>query len=202
MASRLTPAEQSALDMFLAEWGPQRTHHSTLESGLRDARVTMDHGKALWLATLGYLVVFELLGRSVARPKTRYPHRSQANQRFEAGIREFSGRRVSDQIRAALWSLRCGLAHEVALRSQQRHVFQMRQDGPLVLHPRRPWDGTLADAARQSGKTQVNVRAVGDLAEDVVSKVRDLHQAGRLVLAPGRSADDLRTFGGFTISYS
>jgi hypothetical protein len=161
----------------------------------------MADGKALWLATLGYLVVFELLGQSVARPKTRYPCRNHPGERFEAGIREFSDSRVSDRIRRALWSLRCGVAHEVALRGdRQRHVFQISQAGALVRHPRGQWDGTAADAKRQSARTRVNVRAVGALAEDVVAKVRELHRASGLTLAPGRTVDDLSTFGSFRIS--
>lgn len=194
-----TPDEKAALDLFLAEWDGSSSGLSTLEAGLRDARATMDGGHALLLATLGYLVTFELLGLTVARPRTRFPDRKKPTPRFVAGIREFAGQRVSSKRAITLYALRCALAHEYGLQNQSKQIFTLAQTGPLVRYPRRPWDGTPAGAKLKTCRTWVNVRAVGDLAEDVVRSARSLHRAGKVVVAPGRTADDIRAFGHFVI---
>jgi hypothetical protein len=194
------PDDNAALDLFLAEWDGASSGLSTLEAGLRDARATMTQGTALLLATLGYLVTFELLGLAVARPRTRFPDRSHPTPRFVAGIREFTGRRVSTKMATTLYALRCTLAHEYGLQDQRKkQIFTLTQTGALVRHPRRPWDGTPAGTKLKTSRTWVNVRAVGDLAEDVVRIVRSSHREGKVVIAPGRTADEIRAFGHFFI---
>ena len=49
----------------------------------------MQHGQALWLATLGYLIVIEMLGRTVCRLTTTFPTRTSPTDRFLAGALEF-----------------------------------------------------------------------------------------------------------------
>jgi hypothetical protein len=200
MVAHVPPDAKAALDTFLAEWDGVSFPISTLEAGLRDARVTMAEGKALWLATLGYLVTLELLGAGVARRRTKFPDRAGSEKRFTAGAREFAAGRISPPTASALYSLRCSLAHEFGLRNQPRHVFLLAQDGPLAKHPRRPWDGTPSGAVKRSVQTRVNVRAVGALVEGVVEQARALHKVGQVELAPGRAAADLLAFGRFYIS--
>ena len=86
MPSALNASDRAALDDYLEVWDGESNDVSTLEAGLRDARYTMASGTSLWLATLGYLVVVEQLGRLVARPGTKYP-RAGSEQCFVAGAR-------------------------------------------------------------------------------------------------------------------
>lgn len=66
---------KAALDAFLAENAHGNRQFGLLDAALRDARMTMANGDALWLATLGYLVVLEVLrwvSSSCSNPQ--FPH--------------------------------------------------------------------------------------------------------------------------------
>jgi hypothetical protein len=188
------PTEKEALDRFLEEWDGHRTRKSTLEAGLRDARETMKAGVALWLATLGYLVVVEHLGSSIARQSTVYPERLASEAAFKAAALEFSDGGIAEDEAEALYSLRCALGHQYGLRNRRRHIFTLDQVSPLVVLPTIPWDGTRSNASRS--QTVVNVREVGRFVEGLVSNARRDHAAGLVALAPGKSAEDLDLFGG------
>jgi hypothetical protein len=172
-----------------------------LDAALRDARVTMQQGNALWLATLGYLIVLEMLGRTVAKPNTAFPNRTSPASRFVAGTQEFAIRLVTRDDARALYGLRCALAHEYGLRSaatNTRHLFALDQTGPLVRHPTIPWaTGTNPTATNQ---TWVNVLEVGRFVEEIAGNVRTEHDAGRVELAPDMDAMQLQNFGQFLIT--
>ena len=79
--------EELALKMFLGPIDPTTAGpHSPLDAALRDTRSTMDHGVVLWLATLGYLVTAQIIGRTIARPDTQLPERESEKRQFEAGV--------------------------------------------------------------------------------------------------------------------
>src|SRR5580658_9777038 len=100
----------------------------------------MAHGRALWLATLGYIIVVEV-GQNVARASTTF-ERNGSEACFMAGAQEFAARAITPRDARALYGLRCSLAHEYGLRSARssvRHLFALRQYGPLVEHPAIDW---------------------------------------------------------------
>jgi hypothetical protein len=107
---------------------------------------------------------------------------------------EFSDGAIDEDTAEALYSLRCAIGHQYGLRNRKRHIFTLDQVGPLVVLPTVPWDGTAAGAQRS--QTIVNVREVGLFVEKLVANARRDHQAGLVTLAPGKSADDLDSFGG------
>lgn len=187
-------AEQDALGQFLAEWDGQNPRKSTLEAGLRDARVTMEAGYALWLATLGYLVVVEHLATSIALKTTTFPQRSASEVCFKAGALDFSDGAIDEASAVAIYSLRCALGHQYGLRNRQRHIFTLQRAGTLVTLPADPWDGTVVGAQRS--QTIVNVLAVGRFVETLVRNARRDHAAGLVMLAPGKSPEDLNFWGG------
>ena len=191
--------QAAAISSYLALVG-ETPQIPALDAALRDARETMDHGKALWLATLGYLIVIEMLGRSVASLASKYPNRLSATNRFVAGAREFSDPELSQADAEALYSLRCALAHEYSLRNEGKklqHIFTLQQSGPMVEHAQRPWTGA---APLPQNITTVNVRAVGEFVERLVADVRAAHERSEVVLAPGMTSMDLRNFGQFVLS--
>jgi len=185
------------LDSYLAEWDGLSQEKSTLEAALRDARVTMKTGDALWLATLGYLIVLEQLGRMVARPNTRFPNRKGVETRFKAGVLEFADDPSDSDLSSALYSLRCSLAHEYGLRNRERHVFILTRSNAFIRPASVPWDGTVEGAGRLEMNTVVNVREVGNYVESVVTAVRSEHALGNVELAPGLDPAEAAIFGSF-----
>jgi hypothetical protein len=188
--------ERAALTAYLRVSGKDESPRPLLDAAMRDARETMAHGKALWLATLGYLIIVEVVGGAVARPSTAFPDRGGAGKRFQAGAREFAPSTMTRQDAEALYGLRCALAHEYGLHSkkgQKRHIFTLTQTGTLVVHPPTPW--TPGTNPTPQVVTTVNVRAVGDFVEKLVAEVRLQHQAANVTLAPGITSMDLRNYG-------
>lgn len=210
-----TPAdlafEQQALENYLREPALGETRLPQLQAALGDARNTAEHGDALWLATLGYLIVIEMLGGTVARPSTPFTSRSKSTESFVAGCQEFAARAVTPKDARALYGLRCALAHEYGLLSASasvRHAFELNRAGALVVHPLKDWE-QVTDPADPSKKTwpnptkqnvtKINVIAVWDFVEELVQNVRNEFAAGNVRIAPGNDAMQLINFGQYLI---
>jgi hypothetical protein len=135
-----------------------------------------------WLAAIGYVVLLDQIGNCFTTngappaPQEDFVH---ALQRFSE---------LSDGEIEALYAMRCALAHDYSLvnpgKAKRRHVFEYADHpgGPAVQLPAAEWSGSYSDPVPPAQTTRVNLRAVGDLAESVVSRLRELHQAGELVL--------------------
>ena len=128
-----------------------------------------------------------------------------------AGAQEFAARPVTPKDARALYGLRCALAHEYSLKSTKssvRHLFALRQDGLLVEHPVVDWarvsdpndaTKTIWPTERPENQTKINLLEVGAFVEELVTNVRAEHAAGRVALAPGATAFDLRNRSQFVI---
>ncbi|MGA2307334.1 MAG: hypothetical protein ABSH29_24570 [Acidimicrobiales bacterium] len=184
--------EQQALDFFLSDYSEGQGPHSPLRSAIRDAQAA-SRGGALWLATLGYLVTAEILGRTIERPDTQFPHRDRDWQVFKAGFLEFANS-PAVVAREPLWKLRCCLAHHYELRKIDRErdgeireitTFTLARAGPLWSAPQPPhftdW---------------VNIDAVGHYVTELVDSAQGAHQAGEVRLR--RNPQDV-LLGGFVI---
>lgn len=203
-------AVQEALDVFLAEQ-LVGSAYPILESARRDAAETMEHGQALWLATLGYLIIVEIIGQNLARENTTYT-RGKSEACFMAGAQEFAARAVTEKDARALYGLRCSLGHEYGLRSSKssiRHLFALREDGPLVVHPIIDWvqvsdpndsSKKVWPTATSQNQTWVNVRDVATFVEGLIGHLRAEHAAGRVALAPGVSPLELRERDTFIVT--
>ena len=168
-------SEREALGFFLQPFQQETGLHSPLESALRDARVTMQHGEALWLATVGYFMTAEMLGRTVGKIPTAYKDREPEWRCFEAGMIEFAESPIDGPSRQSLWNLRCALVHQYSLRFESRRggiveTFVLTQEGPIC----RPVAGPIT--------TQVNVRAVGQYVEGVIRAARSSYDNGEIQL--------------------
>src|SRR5207302_559123 len=64
------------------------------------------------------------------------------------------------------------------------HHFLLLSDplSPLVEHPDPLWDGDWS-TSRYSGRTKVNVRALGDLAETILADLLTSHKSRRITVA-------------------
>lgn len=90
--------------------------------------------KAIWLATLGYFVAVELIGRTIRKPETEFQDRRKEWQCFRAGLLEFADEPVSARGRETLWALRCALAHHYQLQEAGKR-FVLSREGPLWASP-------------------------------------------------------------------
>jgi hypothetical protein len=193
-------SEQEAIARYLEERDEDSAWTSGLELALRDARTAYEHDTAIWLATLGYLIAAEQIGTRLARPSTIFPDRSARNKCFRAGILEFGPNPTDANLGSALWSLRCSLAHEYGLVSEQKRIFMLRRTKELIVHPTVPWDGSVATAGDLDSQTIVNVREVVRYVEDLVATARSESKAGQVVLAPGVNQDEFEVYGGIFVS--
>lgn len=85
---------------------------------------------------------------------------------------------------SALWALRCSFAHDFSLvnthstRSDLRHRFRLSDLGSIVQRPSRRWSGTFPGRLRAEQSTAVNLHAIGQVVEDVVSNIRAADRRG------------------------
>jgi hypothetical protein len=188
--------ELETITRYLEEWDGKSEWKSSLEAALRDARVTMEHGQALWLATLGYLSVVEQIGFRLARPSTQFPQRNGKGKRFRAGVLEFGPNPSDTKLADAMWSLRCALSHEYGLASEQKRIFMLTRTTTLIIHPTTQWDGSIEGAKSLDCQTIMSVTAIGKYVEELVSTVREEATTGGVISAPGSHWDELALFGG------
>jgi hypothetical protein len=143
-----------------------------------------------WLGVLGYLILLDQIGHSLglAGSKTRRGD-------LRVALHEFSKLPAPEV--AALYALRCALAHDYSLlnknykRPELNHNFTLSSShtSPLVSLPATPWDGDLDH--RAGARTTVNLWGVGDLVESVVQRIFDAAIAGDLVVTLEGGSDEL-----------
>jgi hypothetical protein len=194
----MTPEERAEVDEHLYFRPVTRGHQrkSSLMGNLRDARGVagrdLDTGclpagarnAGGWMAAIGYLILLDQIGTCFAHSGLR---RSPREQSFSFALRCFTGLQP-EQI-DALYAARCALAHDYSLVNPSpnpalRHIFNYTESRtePLVKPPTRPWDGDYASTTDWSEVTVVNLWAVGDVVEEVVATLRDLHSKDDLEL--------------------
>jgi hypothetical protein len=192
----LTSAVRAAITLHLYDRDPVNgvKYVSSLIAFLTDARKAAgrdsdgrlqagQRGES-WLAATAYLGLLDQIGTSFTVVGT-----SPTGRAIEHALRTFSA--VKDQPTLdALYALRCALVHDYSLAnppykgqkaSSLTHFFRLTADSttPLVQFPSVRWDGDYAKVFREN-ETLVNLQKVGDLAEDVVARLRADHRTGTL----------------------
>jgi hypothetical protein len=124
-----------------------------------------------------YLILLEHVGSYLSDSKlSTKPDGS--GEAFKRALDMF-GPPMSVDERDALWVLRNSFAHDFSLAKKRGHqqflLGWTRASQPPVTLPAVPWDG--ADYSSPANPTEVNLRAVEDLAEDVVRKIKNLARA-------------------------
>lgn len=162
-----------------------------------------------WSGALVYLIVLELIG-STLRPRGRRAWRHDGRPRkiqepkVARAPRYFATPAMTSQQRGAIVPLRNSFAHNFGLTNRRpadrKHRFWLVDSAgdPLIKFPARRWNGKYG-AASQGGPTIVNLRALGDLVENVVTEVERAARAQELRLANGVTVDELGTAYGFRI---
>jgi hypothetical protein len=177
---------------------------SSLVALLRDARGVADRDletgivipgrlSASWLGAAAYLVLLDQIGTCFqrrGRPEPTVPFVVHT-------ILEFSDVKAEREAEA-LYALRNALAHDYSLFNpnanvpERRHAFNytVEMTDPLVKLPSIQWSGSYAARPPAEETTIVNLRKLGDVAEDVVTTLRALHAVGDLELR--MSLDEFR----------
>lgn len=167
---------------------------SSFEAAYTDAQ-NASNGGTSWIGAIGHLVFFDVVGGALRRTDTTLT----ATNDFETALALFSY--LHARQRAALYALRCALAHDYSLANIPkpgtteprltllRHHFQLFPDhglGQLIVFPEVAWDGDVLDVS----DTQVDLGYLADLAADVRQRVLDHFDAGHLKLS--RPAAEIR----------
>jgi hypothetical protein len=134
------------------------------------------------MGAIGYLVTIELLGSAI-RPRGSTPSGKNAFYKCLDVFWPPTVPKTRDDVET-LYALRCSFAHSYGLVSgaPNKRVFRLVDDpsAPMI-NLRAPWGGGYPVNSRE--KTIINVRAVGDLVEDIY---RDLltRPTGSLEIVP------------------
>jgi hypothetical protein len=167
------------------------------DTGVKDFNDTCgDLGS--WLGSIGYMVVLNQIGNCF-KPKSEPALGTNVNA-FTRALKYFSI--LNDNEIDALYALRCSLAHDFSLvnvnsKLSLTHIFSVNQDetAPIVILPKTQWDGKQETVVGPEHATHINLRALGDLVEDIYGKLITLSQASQLeVVLPGKSKELLRRY--------
>jgi hypothetical protein len=195
----MTPDEKAAVTAHLYMSPPVNgvQYKSSLMAVLLDARGAAERDPVngvlrpgalsmSWLAATGYLVLLDQIGKCF---ETRNTQVIPDNHAIIRALKHFS--HVQDSRRLeALVALRNALTHDYGLfnpnddYSPRRHAFNyaVGETMPLVRLPTKTWSGRWDPNIPEEETTIVNLRKVGDLAEEVVTTVRSNHETQNLVL--------------------
>lgn len=192
---RLPPLTRSGLPRVVLSYhehpnmGVPMKVRSSFEAAFSDAMAAVEAG-VVWLSAIGLLCFLDEVGtavRRVDRPDldgTRPSSVEQALARFTE---------LDEAERAALYALRCALAHDYSLVNMAdrqsaartallRHAFSLTNDPDdesLIVLPDTPWDGNL----NQVVETKVNLASLVAVARRCRDRVLELHRAGLVALA-------------------
>jgi hypothetical protein len=173
--------------------GGDFTRRSSFAAAITDARnvsgrdpltgeVLRPEGTLAWIGAVAWLCFLDQVGVALTRTDISQGQSSRLADRhgrqedsFRSGLVLFAG--LDDDAIAALWALRCSLAHTYSLmnhhdrRSDLCHRFLLLSDRRFALVHR---------AAGQDVITIVNLWALGDLGESVRSSIEAANAAGTL----------------------
>lgn len=190
------------------------TYTSTLRAALKDARVVtgrdlntglvttfdprfQDPGR--WLGAVGYFIVLDQIGVAYEDPSvTANPFRNE----LQRPLHFFAHPPLSKEDIYALYALRNSFAHDYSVvktaRKSPFFLFEVSQSpsAPLVAHAYERWNGDFSTLDPQRHETKINIRAFGDLVEEIHIRLCAMHASSSLRLKI--STTDLLTR--FTIS--
>lgn len=173
--------------VFLNRTVPMKAR-SSFEAAYTDTSIAHQH-EIRWLAAIGALAFFDEIGTAVKLRTFPNPGCSPV----EYTLRAFGG--LSEPDAAALYALRCALAHDYSLinpndsKPNLRHAFSLGFSGtpkPVVTLPAVGWDGAMTGGST----TGVDLRALMAKFDEVHDQVIAEYHAGSLAL--GRPADEMR----------
>lgn len=183
--------ESAAITYFLSAptGGEEVQFFSSLYKGLVDCRSATNRnlvtGERLpnnehdsWVGALGYLSLLDLIGTCLTRKGLAQESLGKITP-FIHALETFGG--LTRQEISALYSLRCGFAHDFSLynvhptKPELTHYFHLRvdTDAPLVLPAKKPWDGDYKRTSLECA-TVIGLTRIGDLVEDIYLNLQQL----------------------------
>jgi hypothetical protein len=171
-------------------------------AALRDARKTtcrqinnggnlpdVNHGS--WLGAIGYMVLLDQIGGCL-KPKNR---QSKYTNEFKKALDYFESGLNDDEINA-LYALRCSFAHNYSLINVDEHFKEADKSKDKLTHcfhvgvgkpckivelPQKRWERDFKKISDDE-ITYINLEALGDLVENICSKIIDKFQRDELEL--------------------
>jgi hypothetical protein len=177
---------------------------AVLRDARRDSGRSQDTGRVVcesdtghWLGAVGYLVLLDQIGKCFRDDDTV----AASNPPWKAAVQRclvhWAPEVPAAQVHA-LYALRNALAHDYSLFNSSRdpnlrHHFTLHRSatGPIVQLPQVPWDGKFDTPPSRQSATWVSLRLLGELAEEIVERVRSSFADGRLSVLLGGGTDEL-----------
>jgi len=151
---------------------------SLLAAAMDDAAAAI-RANALWLGTLGYLIVIEQMGHWLQRKTPRPRAEGGATDSFTAFAAEFGAPSLTAGDRRLLYGVRCALAHQFGLTQPKLEFAYTRGDKSSVFP-----DPT-------SRPVIVCLDAIWNYVIDLDNNVRTEHANGNVMLLKNKSAGEL-----------
>jgi hypothetical protein len=152
-----------------------------------------------WLGTVGYMIVLDIIGSKfrISTHKNKIDEienelKPQKSPSLVKALGYFSN--LSCEEIFALYALRCTFIHDFFLYNKKNkkylHHFQVTDGkGKIVTLPNIKWDGDLKN--RNVNITIVNLEALGDLVEEIHSKLLSFDRKNMLKINAGANLDYL-----------
>jgi hypothetical protein len=154
-----------------------------------------------WLGAMAYLTMLDQVGECF-RPRP-LPRPTPHNSTIAKALAYFQPA-LQDEDILAIYALRCAFSHdyglvnvgksknaEMAKRLHHHFLLLSNDNTPLVEVPENRWNGDLDAPLRFGEHTRINLRRLGNMAEDIVGTVKRASEDRRLDIALRGDIDEL-----------
>jgi len=160
-----------------------------IETGAKDNTNIFGH-LGSWLGTIGYLSLLDQIGGCFK--KVNGPTIDLNKSGIIKALKNFSS--LNDNEIYAIYALRNSFAHDYSLqnvdvRACYQHQFTVDNSStaPAIILPQEKWDGSMY-SRNSKNVTYINLQALGDIVEQVVSELLDLNERNEveIILKEGK----------------
>jgi hypothetical protein len=186
---------------FLAALGDARASSGRDETG----KVVDETQTGHWLGAVAWMVLLDQIGSCFRPTPATGTSAVTASGRAVVDTLHWWYAELPDLEVLALYALRCAFAHDYSLwnlsgDSTLQHCFVVDRDtARFVQLPSRPW--TPADPPAPDNQTFISLRRLGDVCEEVVSRIRAAAASDTLEIILKGGVDELEHRYGITFSY-
>ncbi len=175
-----------------------RVTESSLVHALRNIRLITDRNQDTgipnppngnlgnWIGAIGYLTLLDQIGKCY-RPISKIKITPANMPSIQKALAYFSS--LTEDERIAIYALRNAFHHDFSLLNINKdklkycHHFEVNahSSNPIVILPKIQWDGIL-DSRSRNNVTYVNLKALGDLVENIYTQLLQMENANELSL--------------------
>lgn len=152
------------------------------ETGLPDSENKFGY-LGHWLGAMGYITILDQIGKCY-RPFSK--SKISGKPPIEIALHYFS--ELNDKEIAAIYALRNAFFHDFSLynhnsKDDYQHTFTVHKhpSSSVVVLPEHKWNGNLQSRSKLN-TTFINLKTLGDLVENIYSKLLQLESEGNLIL--------------------